>query len=85
MFLSLLLYKAIPLVRRHPSPGACIMGYAVLPDGDGNIRLGRAAARAFVGFFGVCAWFITPFFFRDRNRGKVWFDKAFGTHAVRLV
>jgi len=41
----LLLYYAIPLVRLRPSPGACVLGYQVLPEAGGYLTLRRALTR----------------------------------------
>ena len=83
-FVVLLLYFALPLVRRRPSPGSCIAGYQVLPDEGEALGLSRALLRTVVGFFAMSIWPLTPFIARQRNKGKVWFDRIFNTHAVAL-
>jgi RDD family len=85
VFVLLLFYFALPLVRRRPSPGSCILGYQVVPDQGLTLTLRSALLRTIVGFFAMSMWPLTPFFARQRKKGKVWFDRAFGTHAVLLT
>jgi RDD family len=85
VFVLLLFYFALPLVRRRPSPGSCILGYQVVPDEGLTLTLRRAVLRTIVGFFAMSMWPITPFIARQRRKGKVWFDQAFRTHAVLLT
>jgi uncharacterized RDD family membrane protein YckC len=75
------LYYAIPLVRRRPSPGSCILGYQIVLDHEGTISVGIAVLRTFLGFIAVC---LAPFTARDQSEAKFWLDKLFGTRAVRL-
>ncbi len=84
VFVLLLFYFAIPLVRRRPSPGSCIAGYQIMPDEGQTITLGSAILRTIIGFLGVSMWPLTPFIARQRKRGKVWFDRPFSTHAAIL-
>lgn len=81
-FLALLLYYSFPLVRRRPSPGACLMGYQVLPDGETTLTLKQAILRTLLGFVAVSSAYIAPFVGRDRKQGKFWLDKVFNTRAV---
>jgi hypothetical protein len=78
---GVVLYYAIPLVRRRPSPGSCILGYQIVPDHEGTISVGIAVLRTFLGFIAVC---LAPFTARDQSKAKFWLDKLFGTRAVRL-
>jgi uncharacterized RDD family membrane protein YckC len=84
VFVLLLFYFALPLVRRRPSPGSCITGYQVMPDDGQTLTLRRAILRTIVGFFAMSMWPLTPFIARQRKKGKVWFDRPFSTHAVLL-
>jgi hypothetical protein len=84
VFVLLLFYFVIPLVRRRPSPGSCIAGYQVMPDEGQTLTLRRAILRTIVGFFAMSIWPFTPFIARQRKKGKVWFDRPFSTHAVIL-
>lgn len=84
VFVLLLFYFAVPLVRRRPSPGSCIAGYQVMPDEGRTLTLWRAILRTIVGFFAMSMWPLTPFIARQRKKGKVWFDGPFRTHAVIL-
>jgi len=77
-------YFAWPLVRQRPSPGACIVGYQVVPDNGASLKLGRAVWRTLVGFVALCAWWLAPFVGRDKMKGKFWLDKVFATRAVLL-
>jgi len=81
---TLIAYFAWPLVRRRPSPGACIVGYQVVPDEGTSLNLGRAILRTFLGFIATCAAYLAPFVAREQKKGKFWLDKVFGTRAVRL-
>lgn len=75
------LYYAVPLARRRPSPGSCTLGYQIVPDHKGTITVATAVLRTLVGFFAVCR---APFTARNRSKEKFWLDKLFGTRAVRL-
>ena len=77
----LLCYYALPLTRRRPSPGACILGYQVLPDPGFSLSFPRAVLRTLVGFVAVSAAWLAPFAGRDRHAGKFWLDRVFHTHA----
>jgi hypothetical protein len=80
----LLLYWSLPLTRRKPSLGACIVGYVVVPGNRDTMPFGRAVLRSLLGFVAVAGWYVTPFIARDRKNGKVWLDKVFGTQAMLL-
>ncbi|HEU4415249.1 MAG TPA: RDD family protein [Candidatus Angelobacter sp.] len=81
--LILVFYFSLPIIRRRPSPGACIMGYQIVPDEGTSFGLGRAIQRTLLGFIAACVWFLA-FIGRDRRRGKFWLDKVFATRAVLL-
>jgi uncharacterized RDD family membrane protein YckC len=83
-FAALLLYHAVALSRQRPSPGACIMGYRVVPDDGTTLTLKRSILRSLFGSIAVCVAYIAPFVARDRKRGKFWLDQVFSTHAVTL-
>jgi uncharacterized RDD family membrane protein YckC len=85
LFMWLIIYFAWPLVRRIPSPGACVMGYQIVPDEGVKITWGKAVARTLLGFAATGGWFIAPFIARDQKRGKFWLDQVFRTHAERFV
>ena len=83
-FFALLCFFAWPLLRNRPSPGACILGYQIVP-GDGTIMTLRTAVlRTLLGFVAAAAWFLAPFVGRDRKNGKFWLDQVFATRAVKL-
>ena len=86
MFASvgLVSYYALPLVRRKPSPGACIVGYQIIPDDGTTLNFRTAVLRTLVGFIAVAGAWLAPFIARDRKEGKFWLDKIFGTRAVTL-
>jgi len=84
VFVVLLFYFSLPLMRRRPSPGSCITGYQVMPDEGATLTLSGAIFRTIVGFFAMSMWPLTPFIARQRKKGKIWVDRAFRTHAVRL-
>jgi hypothetical protein len=83
-FVALMLYYSIPLCRQKPSPGSCIVGYCVLPDGTAPLSMRKALTRSLVGFVAVCGAYLTPFVARDKERGKLWHDRIYGTHAALL-
>jgi hypothetical protein len=83
-FIALVFYYALPLIRRKPSPGACILGYQVVPDNGSTFSMGRAVLRTLLGFVAVCSPYIAPFVARDRRQGKFWVDQVFQTRAVLL-
>ncbi len=84
MFAALILYFVLPLLRNRATPGACIMGFRVVPDEGKKLTLSDAVLRTIVGFVAVAAWFITPFVGRNDEKGKLWHDRLASTHAVRL-
>jgi hypothetical protein len=84
VFAAMLFYYAIPIVRRRPSPGACIVGYQVLPEGEAMLTLRRAWARTLLGLVAVSDACFAPFVGRDRKQGKFWLDKVFDTQATLL-
>jgi hypothetical protein len=81
---ALVCYFALPLIRCKPSPGACILGYQVIPVEGTTVGLRTAVFRTLLGFIAVCAAYLAPFVARDRNKGQFWLDKVFRTQAVRL-
>jgi len=81
---STVVYYAIPLVRRKPSPGTCILGYQIVADDDLTVPLQTALLRTVLGFIALCVAYLAPFVARDRKNGKFWLDKVFGTRAVLL-
>jgi uncharacterized RDD family membrane protein YckC len=83
-FGALIFYYALPLIRCRPSPGACIVGYQVVPDEGTTLSFRSALLRTLLGFVAVCAAYVAPFVSRDRTKGKFWLDKVFGTRAVRI-
>jgi hypothetical protein len=85
MFGLLLIYFSWPLVRRIPSPGACVMGYQIVPDDGVTMTWSKAIRRTMLGFIAACVCYIAPFIARDKKRGKFWLDTVFGTHAERLI
>jgi hypothetical protein len=81
---GLLFYYSIPILRRRPSPGSCILGYQVLPDGENPLTLRRAMLRSVLGFIAVSGAYVAPFVARDQKHGKFWLDRVFGTRASLL-
>jgi len=81
---GLVFYFVLPLVRNHPSPGACIAGYQIVADDGIKLSAMDAVMRTLLGFIALCMWPLTPFLGRDRKKGKVWVDKVFRTRAVVL-
>ncbi len=81
---ALVCYFALPLIRSKPSPGACILGYQVIPADGTTIGLRTAVLRTLLGFIAVCAPYLAPFVSRDRKSGQFWLDKIFRTQAVKL-
>jgi uncharacterized RDD family membrane protein YckC len=77
-------YYALPLIRGRPSPGACIVGYQIIPDEGTTISFRTALLRTLLGFIAVCSAYLAPFVARDRKKGKFWLDRVFGTRAVKL-
>ncbi len=84
MFAGMLFYETYALVKQRPSPGACIMGYRIVPDEGTSLDFKRAMLRSLLGFVALCAAYLAPFILRDRKKGKFWLDKVFSTHAVTL-
>jgi hypothetical protein len=80
----MMLYFAIPIFRQRPSPGSCIVGYQVVPEGGAALTLRRALLRTSLGFLAVCGAWAAPFVARDRRHGKFWLDRVFGTRAMLL-
>ena len=83
-FILLFLYFLVPLIRRRPSPGTCILGYQIIVDPGQSFTLGKAAARIFLGCIAVGFWPVTPFIGRERQVGKIWIDRVCSTRAVEL-
>lgn len=81
---ALSFYYAFPIVRRRPSPGACITGYQILPDDGVTINARTALLRTLLGFIAASSAYLAPFVARDRKKGKFWLDRVFGTRAVTL-
>lgn len=79
---AVVFYYALPLLRRRPSPGACIAGYQVIPDDGVTMTLRTALLRTLLGFIALCVAYLAPFIQRDSKNGKFWLDKVFGTRAV---
>lgn len=84
IFIALVFYFALPLARRRPSPGACILGYQIVPDEGTTFKFRAALLRTLLGFIAACCWWLAPFLSRDRKKGKFWLDMVFETRAVRL-
>jgi hypothetical protein len=84
LFAGLVFYYAFPLVRRRPSPGACITGYQIVPEEGVTMTLKTAILRTLLGFIAACAAYIAPFVARDGTKGKFWLDAIFGTRALIL-
>jgi len=82
---ALVFYYALPLVRHKPSPGACILGYQVIPENRETLPLRTALLRTLLGFIAVSGACLAPFVARDRKNGKFWLDKVFATRAVTLT
>jgi uncharacterized RDD family membrane protein YckC len=78
---AVLLYFAIPLLCSRPSPGACLLGYQVLPEDGQRLTLGKALLRLVIGLVAVCGAPLAPFVGGDRLV-KLWLDERFGTRAV---
>jgi hypothetical protein len=83
LFGALLFYFAIPILCARPSPGACLLGYQVLPAEQESLTLGRAMRRSLMGFLAVCCAPLAPFV-DGTNLLKVWLDDRFGTRTVTL-
>ena len=81
---GLVCYFTFPLIRRKPSPGACITGYQIVPDDGTTVTVRTAVLRTLLGFIAACAAYLAPFIARDRKRGKFWLDAIFGTRALRI-
>jgi uncharacterized RDD family membrane protein YckC len=74
-FPTLVLYYAWPLVRRRPSPGACVMGYQIVADEGATLTWSVAIKRTLLGW---------STFLGDRKRAELRVDESYGTHAVKL-
>jgi RDD family len=83
-FAFLLFYYAVPVARRRPSPGACILGYQVLPDDAERLTFRKAILRTLLGFLAVAAAPIALFVARRQKEGKFWLDAVFHTRATYL-
>ena|SRR5215469_1310968 len=83
-FLVLVFYYSIPLTRRRPSPGSCIIGYQIIPDDGVAVTARTALFRTLLGLIAVGAAFLPPFVARNSKKGKFWLDTVFDTHAVML-
>lgn len=83
-FAAMTFYYTWPLLRRKPSPGACIMGYQIVSDEGISITVKMAILRTMLGFIALGGWPVAPFVNRDQKNGKFWLDKVFQTHAVKL-
>ena len=81
---ELLFYFAFPLIRRRPSPGACITGYQIVPDDETTMTARTAILRTLLGFIAACTAYLAPFVARDRKNGKFWLDAVFRTRALTL-
>ena len=81
---GLVFYFAFPLIRRRPSPGACITGYQIVPDEGTTMTLRTAILRTLLGFIAACAAYLAPFIARNRKKGKFWLDAVFGTRALKF-
>lgn len=81
---GIVLYYAYPLIRCRPSPGACIVGYQIVPDDGITITPKMALLRTLLGIVAASAAYLAPFIARDQQRGKFWLDKVFGTRAMIL-
>jgi len=79
---TLLMYYVLPLLRERPSPGACILGYVVIPDEGVHLSLRDALLRTCLGFVALASCYLTPFVGRDKKKGKIWPDKVFNTRAM---
>lgn len=82
--MGLVFYFAFPLIRRRPSPGACITGYQIVPEDGRAMTVRTAVLRTLLGFIATCAAYLAPFIARDRTKGKFWLDAVFGTRALKL-
>jgi len=82
--IALVLYYVLPLIRRKPSPGGCIVGYQIIPDEGTTLPFRTAVLRTLLGFIAVWGAYVAPFVARDRKNGKFWLDKVFGTRAIML-
>ena len=80
---ALILYYALPLVFRRPSPGTCILGYQVVSE-EVSMSLRSAVLRTLLGFIALAGAYLAPLVGRDRKNGKFWLDKVFSTRALRL-
>jgi hypothetical protein len=83
-FVLMFVYFLVPLIRRRPSPGACILGYQIIPDKGQSLTIENAAMRIILGSVALGSWPLTPFIHRERSRGKIWIDSVCNTRAVKL-
>jgi hypothetical protein len=61
------------------------MGYQIVADQGVKMTWRKALLRTLLGFVATCGCYIAPFIARDKQRGKFWLDKVFGTHAEKLL
>ena len=80
---ALVFYFALPVMWGRPSPGACLLGYQVLPNEPGAVTLGKAVQRELYGFVAVCGAPLAPFVSGGRLVNS-WLDEKFGVRAVTL-
>lgn len=83
-FACMILYFALPLVLRKPSPGACIMGYQIVSDDGEPFSVRNAVVRTLFGFRAVSPSYSLLFRPHPNENGKFWLDEKFGTHAANL-
>ncbi len=79
----ILLYFALPVICSRPSPGACLLGYQILPEKGQTPSLARAVQRSLLGFVAVCGAPLAPFVGGDKLI-KSWLDERFGVKALTL-
>ena len=78
-----LFYFALPVLCARPSPGACLLGYQILPEDGKTPTLAKAVQRSLIGFVAVCGAPLAPFVGGDKLI-KSWLDERFGVKAVTL-
>jgi hypothetical protein len=80
----LMTYFALPLLLGKPSPGACILGYQIVPDDGFEMTPLIALGRGALDFVSLCEIYGTLFGILKRKRGSYWVDRFFHTHAIQL-
>jgi hypothetical protein len=80
----LFVYYLVPLIRRRPSPGACIVGYQIVSDEGRSLTVEDAVMRTLLGIVALVGWVVAPFLYREPKKGKFWLDRVFNTRAVLL-